>query len=129
MTPENNTLEKINNWVKNSITLKLITITILMLLLLIPASMIESIIEERELLNNQTISEVSSKWAEKQQINGPILTIPLIYEHVKNDELILTTKYYHVLPEDLKIKGNIEPKRLKRGIYEVVVYKSNLVVS
>ncbi len=129
MTQENNPIEKVTNWIKNSVTLKLITITILMLLLLIPTSMIESIISEREELNHQTILEVSSKWAKSQQINGPIMTIPIIYEHEKDGQKLLTTKYYHILPEELNISGSIEPQRLKRGIYEVVVYTSDLVIS
>jgi len=83
MNEENTTLEKVNSWIKNSVTLKLITITILILLLLIPTSMITSIIQEREDLNNQASNEVSSKWANKQLINGPILSIPLLYEQKK----------------------------------------------
>ncbi|MEQ6119835.1 cell envelope integrity protein CreD [Reichenbachiella sp. MALMAid0571] len=126
---ENSPIEKVNNWIKNSVTLKLITITILMLLLLIPASMIDSIIDEREQLNSQATTEVSSKWAEKQQINGPILTIPLIYEYEKDEKIITTTRYWYILPENLKVDGEIEPEKLRRGIYEVVVYKSNLSVS
>ncbi len=129
MKEENTLIEKVNSWIKNSVTLKLITITILMLLLLIPSSMIESIITEREELNKQAISEVSSKWAESQKINGPILTIPIIYEYQKKDKKVLSTKYYHILPENLYIKGKIEPEKLRRGIYEVVVYKSNLTIT
>lgn len=117
--------ERVNSWVKNSVGLKLATITILMLLLLIPASMIKSIIRERESLNQQVLNEVSSKWAESQMINGPILTIPLIYEHKsEDDKIITTTDHLYILPETLKINGNVNPEKLKRGIYEVVVYKS-----
>lgn len=114
------------NWVKNSVTLKLIIITILMLLLLIPASMIRSIIREREHLNRQAIGEVSDKWAQQQQINGPLLTIPLTYERVINEKIERTIKYWHILPENLNIDGQVDPEELKRGIYEVVVYKSKL---
>lgn len=129
MKDENTLFEKMNNWIRGSVTLKLITITILMLLLLIPASMITSVIIEREDLNNQAISEVSSKWAENQLIAGPILTIPIIYEEQDNDKKVLLTRYYNILPEELKITGEIKPLKLKRGIYEVVVYQSDLAVS
>ena len=122
--------DKVNRWIKNSVGLKLGTITILMLLLLIPASMIKSIISERELLNQSVLNEVSQKWAGKQQINGPILTIPLIYEYeVEDDKIISKTKYLYLLPEQLAITGKIEPEKLKRGIYEVVVYRSALQLS
>jgi len=128
MDTEDTLIEKANNWIKNSVTLKLVVIAILILLLLIPTLMIEEIISEREELSNQAVEEVSSKWAESQQINGPILTIPLIYEYDKNDEIVTTTRYWHLLPENLTIDGEIEPEKLRRGIYEVVVYKSSISV-
>ena len=129
MNTENTLIEKVNSFIKTSVTLKLLTITILMLLLLIPAAMIRSIIQERESLNTEATNEVSSKWADAQQINGPILTIPLIYEFEVENKKTTTTKYWHLLPENLNIDGNIVPEKLKRGIYEVVVYRSNLNVS
>ncbi len=128
MNEEKTIAERINNWIKNSITLKLISITILILLLLIPSSMIKSIIEEREMLNNDAIQEVSAKWAENQLFTGPILTIPLEYESVLKDEKSKIIHYLHILPEDLIINGMLDPESLRRGIYEVVVYKSNLKV-
>lgn len=129
MEQDNSIFEKVNNWIKNSVMLKLFIITILMLLLLIPASMIKSIISERENLSTQAIEEVSSKWAESQLINGPVLTIPVIYESEQDGKKTESTKYLHILPEELNIDGNIEPEKLKRGIYEVVVYRSNLFIS
>jgi len=130
MNTEQSPFEKLNSWLKQSVGLKLMTITILMLLLLIPASMIKSIIQEREVLNKSVLNEVSSKWAEGQQINGPILTIPLVYEYQKDENKIITkTKHLYILPENLKVTGDIEPNKLKRGIYEVVVYRSKLKVT
>ena len=119
--------EKMNSWIKNSVGLKLTIVTILMLLLLIPASMIKSIIRERQSLTQTVLNEVSSKWAERQLINGPVLTIPLIYETKTDDDKIMnTTKFLYILPESLQVNGKVEPQNLKRGIYEVVVYKSHL---
>lgn len=141
MNTENSILDKINHWIRSSVTLKLITITLLMLMLLIPTSMIESIIYERKFLSENTIREVSQKWGEQQQINGPILTIPLLYEieyevekgegEKKKKELVkkLITNYWHILPEQLNIEGEISPEKLKRGIYEVIVYKSKIAIA
>ncbi len=129
MNIETSPIDKVNSWLKNSISLKLFVITILMLLLLIPAAMIKSVIHERESLSQQAIIEVSNKWAGNQQINGPILSIPLIYEYKDEDKTYETTKYFHILPEKLNIEGNISPEKLKRGIYEIVVYKSQLALS
>lgn len=135
----------INGIMKNSVIIKLITITVMMLLLLIPTTMIQSIIHDRESLSEQTDQEVSSKWAESQQINGPVLTIPILYEYEKEIDVavvvdgktttkrrmktIQQTHYYHLLPESLKINGDVTPKLLKRGIYEVVVYQSAMDIA
>jgi len=124
MNTENKSFEKAHNWVRNSVTLKVVTITIMVLLLLIPTEMVKSIIGERETLNYAATNEVGSKWAGPQQLNGPILTIPVVYEVVNADQKSEVVKYWHILPEELKIDGTIQPEKLRRGIYEVVVYKS-----
>ena len=123
-----NPFERLNNWMRNSVMLKLITIAILTLLLLIPASMIESTIQEREGLNMQAIEEVSAIWAREQQLNGPVLAIPLIYEYKEEDKVKTITKHLFILPENLVIDGSISPEKLHRGIYEIVVYKSSMSV-
>ncbi|MEM9051053.1 MAG: cell envelope integrity protein CreD [Bacteroidota bacterium] len=126
MSEENNRIERVGNYIKGSSTVKLITITVLMLLLLIPTSMVKSIIQERELLNAQATEEVSSKWANEQTISGPILTIPVVYEYESGEKLHTTTKNWHILPKELNIAGEVIPEKLKRGIYEVIVYGSSI---
>ncbi len=126
MANEISFFEKLSIKIRNSITLKLFTITLLMLLLMIPSSMITSIITEREGLNKHAVEEVSSKWAADQLITGPILTIPLEYEYEEKDEKIRSIKYLYILPEALTIQGELSPTKLHRGIYEVVVYSSSL---
>jgi inner membrane protein len=130
MSTENSKIEKVGQMIKGSVTLKLITITVLMLLLLIPASMVKSIIQERQRLNEQVTEEVSSLWANEQRINGPVLTIPLEYEYFNDkEEAYSKTRYWHLLPEELTINGEVLPETLERGLYEAVVYKSDLDVN
>jgi inner membrane protein len=128
-----NTLEKVNTWMRNSIMLKLGTITLLILLLLIPTSMIKSIIYEREALSESARLEVSNKWANAQSVVGPIIVVPVRYtfEQMIDEKPVVKTytKQLKVLPKSLNINGKIDPKSLKRGIYEVVVYESKLDVS
>ncbi len=111
---------------KNSVSMKTITISVLILLLLIPMEMIKSIIRDREQQRETAINEVSNKWAGKQEVTGPILSIPIIYEQKSREGFITIKKHLHILPEKLAVSGVINPKKLKRGIYEVVVYESNL---
>lgn len=129
MNTESNIPEKLNNWMKHSVTLKLISITALIVFLLIPTSMVKSIIEERESLSQEAIDEVSSKWANDQLIKGPILTIPVVYSYERKEGIVDVTKNLHVLPEQLVVEGSLDPEKLKRGIYEIVVYKTQLNLS
>ncbi|MBR9999800.1 MAG: cell envelope integrity protein CreD [Cyclobacteriaceae bacterium] len=126
MNTANTTLERVNSWIRNSVSLKLFIIILIMLLLLIPSEMIKSIISEREELRFEAIREVSSKWAENQLINGPILSIPVLFEHEEGNKKIQEIKYLKILPDILRIKGKIIPTRLKRGIFEVIVYRSEI---
>ncbi len=132
MGKENNSFfERANNWIKNSIMIRLITIGFLLLLLLIPIGMVKDIIREREYRQRDAIREVSSKWGTEQTIKGLVLTIPYrsytkVYNKENNFELIETIEYAHFLPEYLNISGNISPKVRYRGIYEIVVYNSEI---
>lgn len=107
-------------------------IVIIALLLLIPASMIRSLIYEREYTQKEAILEVSSRWSEAQTITGPVLSIPY-YRYVRqmtgeppSEKIVQIKDHLHLLPEDLQIQGEIDPERRYRGIYEVVVYNSQL---
>jgi len=73
---ENKALPKVSGGLKNSVSFKIFTIFILIIILLIPASMIQSLIYEREARKGEVIHEISSKWGNEQKITGPILTIP-----------------------------------------------------
>ena len=126
MNTENKSFDRAQSWIRNSVTLKVMTIVVMVLLLLIPTEMVKSIIREREVQNNKAIQEVSAKWAGYQELNGPILTIPVVYEFQNGDFLEEITKNWYIMPEELKIDGDIKPEKLRRGIYEVVVYKSML---
>ncbi len=126
MKNEQSILDKINNWIKNSVMLKLVTITILMLLLLIPLSMIFDIIQERENLNREVAEDINSKWARAQKISGPILSIPVIYQYQNEDKIETIRRYWNILPEELNISAIVNPKMLRRGIYEVAAYSSEL---
>ena len=114
---------------KYSVTLKLVVIAFLGLLLLIPTAMIQSVIEERAFLNDEAIKEIGSKWAESQEIVGPILSIPIVYETEKDGKITRIIEDYHILPQDLRIEGKVLPEILKRGIFKGVVYRSDLAVT
>ena len=122
--------ERLNQKIRESLTIKLLTIGALILLLLIPLDMVQRLIRERQYRSNDVISEVSENWSRAQTMSGPVLTIPYIsYERVTQDKetkTIAYKRYMHLLPDQLQVDGNIAPEKLHRGIYDVVVYKSAL---
>ena len=87
------------------ISLKILAIGLLTLLLLKPAIMIQSLIQERENRQKEVVTEINSKWGSQQTIVGPVISIP--YSKGKN-----SFDYVHFLPENLNIQGKIHPQIL-----------------
>ena len=87
--------------VKNSVTAKLIIIGILSLVLLIPAFMIEDLIQERQQRKLDAQNEVSEKWGEHQTVSALVLNIPYFtYNTVTedgNEKVVKTRKKYIIL--------------------------------
>lgn len=122
--------ERLNARIRNSTTIKLLTMGLLILLLLIPASMIQTLVRERENRRQEAIREVSGKWGNAQTLAGPLLTIPYRTYHTTDEgRTITTTHHAYFLPEALEIDGGIAPETRYRGIYEVVVYTTQLAFS
>lgn len=120
-------VDRMNQQMKNSVTIRLISIAILVLLLLIPTAMIRSLISEREYRRDEAVVEISSKWGNMQTVSGLIITVPYIeYISDKDNRAIKTTEYAHFLPEKLNINGKIEPEIRYRGIYEAILYSTEL---
>ncbi len=112
---------------KNSIGLRLGIIAVVTLVLLIPALMIQSLISERQQRRNEAISDVFDKWGNVQTVSGPILSVP--YKTVikyKEGHTQTVKNYAHLLPDELKVNGKINPEIRYRGIYETVLYNSKI---
>ncbi|MBK7632612.1 MAG: inner membrane CreD family protein [Ignavibacteriales bacterium] len=60
---------------KESITLRIILIAAVIIILLVPLFMIQSLITERQYYRDEAVREVSKSWAEAQTVGGPILTL------------------------------------------------------
>jgi inner membrane protein len=122
--------ERLSNWTKNSITLKLIVITIIILVLMIPTAMMESLIYERQNTRDEAIREVSSKWGGIQQVKGLVISVPYKqYSENEKGERSYVVKYAHFLPDKINVSGKLTPEKRYRGIYVVVLYNSMLEVN
>src|ERR1700761_1664065 len=122
------------DWLKESVTVKLVFIGMLIIVLLIPSSLISSLISERAGRQNEMMQDVSDKWSGNQLIQGPVLIIPY-KKHVKyidtaNKETSKDAiQSLYVLPDNLHIKAVLSTQILHRGIFDAVVYTTRLIVS
>ena len=133
-TQSPNLLERFNQWIQESIMVKLFSIGFLILILLIPTSWIEDLIYERQNRADAVIEEVADKWSGSQKISGPVLVIPFIHKEVidrgKEGKVIQQTiEKAFFLPENLEITGDVSPEILHRGIFDAVVYQSSLAIN
>jgi inner membrane protein len=112
-----------------SVTLKLITIAILILLLLIPSAMVNNLIWEREYRKDDVVREISDKWGGPQVVTGPVITVPY-HKHKEGEKgkIITWTEYFHILPDTVDIQSDITPNVRYRGIYEAVLYHTDLTL-
>lgn len=117
----------LNNFVRYSATLRVVIIGVLALLLLIPVGMVRSVIHERDYNRQNAIAEISQKWGEAQTVAGPVLTVPYakFYTNEKGQR-VSVTEYAHFLPHELNITGTVDPEVRSRGIFDAVVYRSDL---
>ena len=116
-----------NQFVRYSVTLRVVVIGILALLLLIPVGMVRSLIAERDYTRQNAIIEISQKWGEAQTIAGPILSVPYTRFYInEKGQHVSVIEYAHFLPQDLSIEGEIDPEIRSRGIFDAVVYRSDL---
>jgi inner membrane protein len=123
-------LDLFSGWIRHSITIKLLAIGFLLLLLLIPTSMVESLISERAEFRDQALEEVSGKWGGPQLLTGPVLVLPY-YTTARDakDRPVTSTAYACFLPDSLTATGDLLPETRQRGLYDLVVYRAKLHIN
>lgn len=127
--------KELKNRLGGSVLLKLALIGFLTLILLIPSVLIQELITEREGRQEEVNLEISEKWSGSQLVQGPVLVLPyktiskaINPESDKVSSRELVTNIY-ILPETLNIDTKAEPETLHRGIFDAVVYKTQIKVN
>jgi inner membrane protein len=119
-----------NFWQKSKLLIKGGLIGILVLLLLIPAYFVQNLISEREERQKEAFTEISSKWAGKQTVTGPLLVVPYTESAPANtSQAAIVKKFAYFLPDKLNIQSVVKPEKRYRGIYEVMLYSSDIKIS
>jgi len=130
MTSNHDIIKKTGNYIKRSVTLKILSVGILILLLLIPASMIKDLIRERESRRDSVVQEISQKWGDSQTITGPFLTVPYkVFFKDAAGKMQFNLNYLHFLPETINITGEMKPEVRYRSLFEAVLYNIKLKFS
>jgi inner membrane protein len=121
------TQKTINERWQSSLAVKMIILAFLGLLLLIPLQMVKEVIKERAAYADQAKNEIASSWAATQIITGPVLNVP--GKKVIASDGRYSTTTLHILPEVLNASATMNPEIRYRGIYESVVYDSEVELS
>ncbi len=127
---------KFGNWLKTSITARMLMVGFLVIILLIPLAFINNLINERELRQNDVINEINEKWGNHVLVYGPILKIPYkLYSETttyveKTKSYLKETQthinYAYIFPETLHSTVKVNSKSLNRGNFESAVFTTNM---
>jgi len=122
-------------------TLKLLFVGALALVLLVPLSLVKSLLRERQTRQMEAVSSITETWSDAQTLVGPVLVVPYrtpgkvrhmerVEEGVKPVEgTTWAVARACFLPTHVAVTGTLAPSRLHRGIYEAVVYRSALTIT
>jgi len=115
---------------KDSIILRIIISAVIIIILIIPLTMIQSLISDRQCYRNDAVAEINKSWAGSQTVAGPILSV-ISKEWTENQEgkKIFKQSKYFILPENLNIESEVFPETRYRGIYEITLYKTDIKIS
>lgn len=121
---------------------RLIGVALLALVLLIPLGMVESVVRERHRTYQGVVNEIADSWSGDQRVAGPVLVVPFSEKVAIRDEYVTPEGEKKVaerretrqrrailLPDELVINGTITPETRSRGIYDVQVYRADLLIS
>lgn len=118
---------------------KAIAVILITAFLLIPVTMIESLVYERATNYEKVAEEISHSWAGNQRVTGPFLEVPFKEEFKKTEKITIsegntqTVKNLPIVmmfsPSNLKANLKTIPMEKYRGIYKYIVYTSEIELS
>jgi inner membrane protein len=115
---------------RTSVVARLVVMGTLMVLLLIPLGMVQSVVTERAGRRNEVAQDVSATWGGAQTISGPVLVVPYRTTTTEsNGKQTQSIGYASFLPDSLDVQGNAPAETRKRGIFKVIVYKAHLTMT
>lgn len=114
---------------RQSLTLKLVAIGVLIIIFIIPAFMVRGLVDERSNLQNDAVEEVASKWGRSQTITGPVLVVPYVKTKTVDGKILEEKQEAYFLPESLNADGSFDTQVRSRGIYDITLYEGDTKLS
>lgn len=115
-----------SRWYQGSIVVKLVVITVLVLVLLLPQAWIQDLIDERQQIQREMQNGVSGNWAGPQIIQGPLLAIPYSKGPAVAGGIQKIAGIIYVLPKQLSIKAALKTEPFESGAFDATVYSSSV---
>ncbi|ROR13247.1 cell envelope integrity protein CreD [Erwinia sp. JUb26] len=118
---------------KSALFWKVITLIGCLLLLLVPLSMLNSLISERASWRDSVAQTLSQSTSGPQRVLGPLIVVPWTETHkvMNGDKEVLVEEKHHrfYLPEQLKIGAQQVVESRSVGIYQGQLWRSGIAVS
>ena len=115
---------------RTSVIARLLVMGLILIGLLIPLAMVQSVVSERSERRNSVAEEISGTWGGPQTIAGPMLIVPYRCSITDNEgKTRQATWRATFLPEALDVQGVLEPEMRNRTLFKVVVYRGHLKIS
>jgi inner membrane protein len=130
------TYNKFSQWLKTSITARMLIVGFLIIVLLIPLSFINQLIRDRAYRQQDVVNEINQKWGNNVLVYGPILKLPYkTYTETKTYNEKTKTyykavkthiKHAYIFPEQLHADVDVNSKTLNRGNFESAVFTTQM---
>jgi len=123
-------MQAILSRLRQSASIKVLTIGFLILVLLIPLGMIKGTVAGRDQTSLAAKQDIQRTWGKSQLIAGPVLVVPYDIVHVNDrGERIINKSQLYFLPKDLDIESAVDAEVRYRGIHKVPVYSTLTTLS
>jgi inner membrane protein len=69
----------VSDFQKNKLLIKAVIVGMIVGVLMIPATIVQGTIKEREQRQREAVMEVRDNWADTQIVTGPVLVVPSVF--------------------------------------------------
>ncbi|HBH63534.1 MAG TPA: cell envelope integrity protein CreD, partial [Erwinia persicina] len=118
---------------KSPVLWKMLTLIGCLLLLLVPLSMLSTLITERSVWRDNVADKLSQSTSGPQRLFGPLIAIPwseIVTEMREGKEVtVKVTHLRYFLPESLKVTGDQKVEERKVGIYKGQVWRTGININ